>query len=109
MIQSSTDIHSALMDIVGDTVVVCCTAHGYVRNHFDTSISVKGKLEYNKELASARMAADGLSSKHCFFRVVANDQTFSYFDIEDITAVVTGTTFPTISLIIETGDHDADE
>ena len=99
MIQSSTDIHSALMDIVGDTVVVCCTTHGHVRNHFDTSISVKGKLEYN----------NALSSKHCFFRVVANDQTFSYFDIEDITAVVIGTKFPTISLMIETGEANAED
>tara|TARA_R110002012_G_scaffold174456_1_gene339310 strand:+ start:175 stop:477 length:303 start_codon:yes stop_codon:yes gene_type:complete len=100
MIQSSTDIHSALMDIVGDTVVVCCTTHGLFRNLDEACISVKGKLEYN----------NALSSKHCFFRVVANDQTFSYFDIEDITAVVIGTTFPTITLCIDnTGDHNEDE
>lgn len=75
-----------LEDLIGKEVVVAITKDGYSRNHFNAQISICGILEKHPEDVA--------------FRFLIDDQTFSYFEEEDIISVNKEASKPIIMLTI---------
>jgi hypothetical protein len=74
-------IHS----LVNKDVVIAITPDGWSRNGFHTQMSVAGTLEMKED-----------DEGNPAFRVLVNNQTYTYFFPED---VVLATTFPTMPTI----------
>lgn len=78
-----------LRSLVGQYVRVAIVPDGYSRNNFDVQIAVGGKLECKQE---------GNSEPH--YRVLSDDDNFTYFMVKDVILVNTLATRPTIMLNI---------
>jgi hypothetical protein len=84
----STDDAVILQHLVGQYVRVAIVPDGYTRNTYGAQIAVGGKLE-------SQEGNDGPA-----YRVVANDDNFTYFTGEDVVIVNTLASVPTIMLNI---------
>lgn len=78
-----------LRSLVGQYVRVSIVPDGYSRNNFNVQIAVGGKLECKQE---------GNSEPH--YRVLSDDDNFTYFMVKDVILVNTLATRPTIMLNI---------
>jgi len=63
-----------LNELVGETVTLAISSAGIVRRHFVSQISLRGTLEVN-------------DSQNVQYRVLRDNDTFAYFDINDVVLI----------------------